>query len=163
MKRNSSLPNAFFQNQEQKKSVSASDARNSWTDGNQLLPCHRNKKTNKIPYSNSRKNYSYLNCFPPIYAGYYQCPSYSTCHIFCAAFTVQFLLFCCFFSNFWCACTNIMFIISPAHFIPPSPSSSTLPSFTQTSATHQFVAKTVLEIRRGFFGRRQRGTKSWQK
>lgn len=73
-----------------------------------------------------------------------------TLHIFCAAFTVHFLLFCCFFPNFWGACTNIMFITSPAHFIPPSSKCSTLPSLTQTSATHQFVAKIVLEIRRVF-------------
>lgn len=43
-----------------------------------------------------------------------------------------------------------MFITSPAHFIPPSSNSSTLPSLTQTSATHQFVAKIVSAIRRGF-------------
>lgn len=44
-----------------------------------------------------------------------------------------------------------MFITSPAHFIPPAPNYSTLPSFTQTSATHPFVGKIVSAMRRGVF------------
>lgn len=44
-----------------------------------------------------------------------------------------------------------MFITLPAHFIPPASNYSTLPSFTQTSAIHQFVAKIISATRRYFF------------
>lgn len=101
-------PMLFFQNQEHKKRLcfSASDARNSLTDGSQLLTCHqKQEQSNKIPYSNSSKNYSYPNGFPSIYSVYTIHPasllwmsflfilSYLLCCLHCLVSPLLLLLF----------------------------------------------------------------------